>query len=190
MLATPGTLPDGPEWMFEVRWDGLRLLADVVDGRLRLTDADGHDVTGAFPELFDVTRLAPDVLLDGAVVLLADGVPSAAALAERMHGPSDPVTARARPVTFMVSDVLRLYGVPLLDRPLEERRATLERLSVGTSGLPALALSPVYTDGLALLAATAQRGMEGVIAKRRDSVYRPGRRSPAWVDVTVPVRGH
>src|SRR5690606_18264287 len=90
--------------------------------------------------------------------------------------------AQARPVTFMVFDVLRLYGVPLLERPFAERRATLERLDLAS--VPVVSLSPIYTDGAALLDATRERGMEGVVAKRRDGVYRPGRRSPSWTKVT------
>jgi bifunctional non-homologous end joining protein LigD len=182
MLATPGALPDGPEWLFEVKWDGMRLLADVADGRVRLTSRSERDVTANFPELAALTDLAPDVLLDGEVVLLENGVPSFAALADRMHGPVAPRIAQARPVTFMVFDVLRLYGVPLLERPFAERRGTLERLDLAS--IPVLSLSPTYTDGAALLEVTRQRGMEGVVAKRRDGVYRPGRRSPTWTKVT------
>jgi bifunctional non-homologous end joining protein LigD len=182
MLATPGALPAGPEWLFEVKWDGMRLIADVVDGKVRLISRSGRDVTANFPELAELARLAPDVLLDGEVVLLDRGVPSFAALIERMHGPLDPRSTQPRPVTYMVFDVLRLYGVPLLDRPFEERRGTLERLDLAAA--PTLSLSPTYTDGPALLAATLQRGMEGVVAKRRDGVYRPGCRSPSWTKVT------
>jgi bifunctional non-homologous end joining protein LigD len=182
MLATPGDLPEGQEWSFEVKWDGMRLLAEVADGALRLTTRTEREVTSHFPELGAIAGLAPDLLLDGEVVMLSDGVPSFAALAERIHAPVDPVLARARPVTYLVFDVLRLYGVALLDRPLEERRATLERLDL--AAVPAVATSPVYPDGAALLAAISQRGMEGVVAKRRDSAYRPGRRSPAWVKVS------
>lgn len=160
----------------------MRLLADVVDGRLRLATRTERDVTAHFPELAGIAELAPDVLLDGEVVILADGVPSFAALGERIHAPVDPVIARARPVTYMVFDVLRLYGVPLLDRTTDERRATLERLDLAE--LPAVAVSPVYSDGAVLLEAIGSRGMEGVVAKRRDAPYRPGRRSPAWVKVT------
>jgi bifunctional non-homologous end joining protein LigD len=182
MLATPGALPEGPDWLFEVKWDGMRLIADVADGRVRLSSRSERDVTANFPELGALTDLAPDVLLDGEVVLLENGVPSFAALADRMHGPVAPRVAQARPVTFMVFDVLRLYGVPLLERPFTERRETLERLDLAS--VPVLSLSPIYTDGPALLAATRQRGMEGVVAKRRDGVYRPGRRSPGWTKVT------
>jgi bifunctional non-homologous end joining protein LigD len=182
MLATPGDLPTGPGWLYEVKWDGMRLLADVAESRLDLRSRSGRDVTANFPELAALIRLAPDVLLDGEVVLLEHGVPSFHALAERMQTPVDERVALARPVTFMVFDVLRLYGVELLDRTLEERRATLERLD--TDAVATLALSPTYTDGPALFAATAQRGMEGVIAKRRDGLYRPGTRSPSWVKAT------
>ena len=182
MLATPGPLPTGPDWLFEVKWDGWRVLADVEDGRLRLASRSGRDVTAHFPELSDLLELAPDVLLDGEVVMLENGLPSFTALADRLHRTLDERTARARPATFMAFDVLRLYGVPLLDRPFGERRATLERLD--TAGLGTVSLSPVYTDGEALLQATSAQGMEGVVAKRKDAIYRPGRRSPAWVKTT------
>src|SRR3954470_6157074 len=120
MLATPGDLPAGPGWVFEVKWDGMRVLADVTDGGLRLATRTGRDVTANFPELAGLAALAPDVLLDGEVVLLDGGVPSFTALGDRMHEPIDPRGAQARPVTYMVFDVLRLYGVALLERPLDE----------------------------------------------------------------------
>ncbi|MHA6792096.1 non-homologous end-joining DNA ligase [Pseudonocardia bannensis] len=182
MLATPGALPSGPEWVFEVKWDGMRLLADIADGGVRLTSRTGRDVTDNFPELSGLSILVADAVLDGEVVLLDDGIPSFAALADRMHGPVAAVRAEARPVAFMVFDILRLYGVSLLERPFGERRATLERLAL--HAVPTAELSPLYTDGAALLAATAQRGMEGIVAKRRDAPYRPGQRSPSWVKVT------
>jgi bifunctional non-homologous end joining protein LigD len=177
MLATPGSLPVGPEWLYEVKWDGWRLLADVTDGRLRLTTRTERDVTSHFPELAPLTEMVVDGALDGEVVVLAGGVPAFSALADRIHAAS-PGSA---PATFIAFDVLRLYGVPLLDRPLAERRATLERLELDKA--PSVQLSPIYTDGPALLDATREQGLEGVLAKRRDSIYRPGRRSPAWVKV-------
>lgn len=192
MLATPGQLPDGPEWCYEVKWDGMRLLAEVITdgaeavsggsvGRLRLLSRTGRDMTRHFPELAGLADQLADAVLDGEVVSLADGAPSFAALAERFNRVPTPAELAARPVVYLVFDVLRLYGVPLLDRPLAERRATLERLGLDT--VAHVQLSPVYDDGRALLTATAERGLEGVVAKRRDSVYRPGRRSPSWVKV-------
>jgi bifunctional non-homologous end joining protein LigD len=175
MLATPGDLPVGPEWVYEVEWDGLRVLAEVADGRLQLVTPEGHDVTACFPELAALTHVVPDVVLDGTIVLLTAGAPDATALEARLRGgPPGPLA------TLMLSDVLRLYGVPLLDRSQDERRATLERLDL--SRTPGVALSPVYTDGPALRAATAQRGLSGVLAKRRDAPYRAGP-DPAWVRV-------
>ncbi|MGQ0480717.1 MAG: non-homologous end-joining DNA ligase [Pseudonocardia sp.] len=181
MLATAGPLPVGERWCYEVKWDGMRLGADVTDGRVRLSSRTGRDMTRHFPELAGLGGVAADVELDGEVVLLADGSPSFAALSERFHRVPTPEQVATRPVTLMVFDVLRLYGVSLLDRPLEERRATLERLELG--GVPNVRLSPVYDNGPALFSATAERGLEGVVAKRRDSPYRPGRRSPDWVKV-------
>jgi bifunctional non-homologous end joining protein LigD len=181
MLATPGDLPVGPEWVYEVEWDGLRVLAEVVDGGLHLVTPDGDDVTPCFPELAALTHLVPDVVLDGTIVMLTRGRPDAEALAARLRGAPGPHA------TLMLSDILRLYGVELHDRPQDERRGTLERLDLErTAGV---ALSPVYSDGPALRAATLQRGLPGVLAKRRDAPYRAGP-ATTWVRVGHgPVRG-
>ncbi len=185
MLATRAPtladLPRGPEWAYEVKWDGVRLLADTTAGRLRLLSRNGRDATVAYPELSGMSRLEGAVL-DGEVVAMSAGIPSFEALAERMHV-RDAARARAlaarSPVTYLVFDVLQLYGVDLTRRSFEERRATLERLD-----LPANAqLSPVYPDGDELWDVTLEHGLEGVVAKRRASVYQAGRRSPDWVKV-------
>jgi bifunctional non-homologous end joining protein LigD len=185
MLATPGTLPIGPEWCYEVKWDGMRLLADVSSdrpsGRLRLSSRTGRDMTAHFPELAELATVAADALLDGEVVLLTDGAPSFSALADRFHRVPTASEVAARPAVYMAFDLLRLYGVSLLDRPLEQRRATLERLELGR--LARVRLSPVYDDGAALLTATSEQGLEGVVAKRRDSAYRPGQRGASWIKV-------
>jgi bifunctional non-homologous end joining protein LigD len=159
----------------------MRVLADVTGGGLRLTSRTGRTMTAHFPELAALAQLAGDAQLDGEVVCLVAGKPSFAVLAERFHRLPTPAEVAATPVTYLVFDITRLYGVSLLDRPLSERRATLERLDLAT--VPRVRLSPVYDDGAALLAATAAQGLEGVVAKRRDSVYRPGRRDPAWIKV-------
>jgi bifunctional non-homologous end joining protein LigD len=192
MLPIPGRLPEGPEWRYEVCWDGMRVLAEVTEGTLRLTARTGRDVTAHFPEFAGLVGLVSDGLFDGEVILLDAGLPSSAALADRMRvtGSQRPARkphqmprqmARRRPAVLMAFDVLRLYGVPLLHRPLEERRATLERVGVGAAGC--LALSPVYDDGRALLSATRSQRLEGVVAKRCDAPYHPGVRDPSWVKV-------
>jgi bifunctional non-homologous end joining protein LigD len=161
----------------------MRVLADSRDGRVRLSGRSEADVTMTFPELAALAEVLPDALLDGEVVAMADGRPSFQALAERMHVQDRRRAQRlvaTRPVVLMVFDVLRLYGVDLLDRALEDRRATLDRLALDG---PHWQVPPAYDDGLALLAATREQGLEGVVSKRRRSTYQPGRRSPDWVKI-------
>jgi bifunctional non-homologous end joining protein LigD len=186
MLAAPadprrGLPADGRTWAYEVKWDGMRVLADLTDGAIRLTTRTGGDVTAAFPELAGLGAQHRDVLLDGEVVVMRDGVPSFAALAERIHV-RDPrrgeALAHRAPATFIVFDVLRLYGVDLTGRSWQERRDALERLAPNGQ---AWQVSPVYDDRDALVAATLERGLEGVVAKRRASRYVPGARNGDWV---------
>ncbi len=183
MLATGADpqigLPTGPGWAFEVKWDGVRVLADTTRGGLRLLSRTGRDVTVAYPELGALADVQGAVL-DGEVVAMSGGRPSFEALAERMHVRD---AARARrlaqesPVSYLVFDVLTLYGVDVTRRSFDERRATLERLTLP----PPAQLSPVYTDGAELWQVTLEHGLEGVIAKRRASTYQAGRRSHDWV---------
>jgi len=183
MLASAGTvIPTGPDWAHEIKWDGMRVLADVAGGRLRLSSRNENDVTSSFPELGALAGpgLPDDMLLDGEVVAFDGGLPSFSALAERLHV-SNAARARALavtlPVTFMVFDLLRLDGVDLTAQPLEQRRATLEGIGLGG---PNIQVPPTFGDGVALKAATLEQGLEGVVSKRLSSRYRPGRRSPDW----------
>lgn len=188
MLAssTP-TVPQGDAWAHEVKWDGMRVLADVADGRLRLFSRTERDVTVAFPELAGLGDDYPDLLLDGEIVVLDGGVPSFAGMAERFHV-ADARKARrlaeTRPATYMAFDLLRLYGVELMQRPWTERRATLERLELDGARWQT---PPVFADGDVLLAATLEQGLEGIVSKRTDSPYRPGVRSVDWLK--LPHRG-
>ena len=183
MLATAGPLPTGPGWAYEFKWDGVRTLADVGATGLALTSRLGNDVTPAYPELAGLAEVAPDVLLDGEVVAFVEGRPSFSALQGRMHvraGSQARRLAGQLPVTYLAFDVLRLYGVDLTGRPFAERRATLERLAV--SG-PHWTVSPLFDDGPATAQAAQENGLEGVIAKRLVSTYRPGTRTTEWVKV-------
>ena len=117
MLATRGTaVPTGPEWLHEVKWDGIRVLAEVGGGRLRLWSRNGNDVSAAYPELAPLAEATGghDVLLDGEVVAFDDGVPSFGALADRMHvrnARKAASLATTNPVTLMVFDLLSVDGV-------------------------------------------------------------------------------
>lgn len=182
MLAIAGEgVPTGREWVHEVKWDGMRLLADVHDGAVRLLSRSGRDVTDTFPELRSLCRVADDVLLDGEVIALRDGAPSFAALADRMHvrdrGRAERLAA-TRPVTFMVFDVLRVAGTGVTHLPWTDRRRLLEALDL--VGLHCQ-VPQVHDDGAALFEATRDSGLEGVVSKRRSSPYLPGRRSGDWV---------
>lgn len=183
MLATRAPdgdrLPHGPEWSFEVKWDGVRVLADTTRGSLRLVARSGRDVTVTYPELAGLVAV-PDAVLDGEVVVMSGGIPSFEALAERMNvrdaARAGRLAAKA-PATYIAFDVLSLGGVDVSRRPFAERRALLEELE-----LPERAqLSPVYPDGDALWEVTLEHGLEGVVAKRLSSTYQSGRRSPDWV---------
>jgi bifunctional non-homologous end joining protein LigD len=186
MLATPadpekGLPTDGTRWAYEVKWDGMRVLADIHDGKVSLHSRTERDITVSFPELGALGNAHPDVLLDGEIVVLANGIPSFEALAERFHvreARKAAALAAAAPASLIAFDALRLYGVDLMGRPWQERREALERL--GPAGRQ-WQLSPVHQDLDALLSATLEHGLEGVVAKRRTSHYRPGARSSDWL---------
>ncbi|WP_369796714.1 DNA ligase [Cellulomonas sp. URHE0023] len=183
MLATPATgptgLPRGSAWAFEVKWDGVRAIADTSSGVLQLWSRTEREITLAYPEL-DGLAAVQDTILDGEIVLMADGIPSFTALAERMHVRDvrrAAALAARQPVTFMVFDVLRHASDDLTRTTYDERRVVLEQLALPRN----VQLSPIYPDGQELWGVTEQLGLEGVVAKRRSSTYQPGRRSDDWV---------
>lgn len=184
MLATPAdTVPEGDDWLHEVKWDGMRVLAHVSASSVRLTSRTERDITVAFPELLRPEaglQGYDDLLLDGEVVILADGVPSFAALAERFNVSDTSMAAQlaaAAPATFLVFDVLQAMDRPTLTMPLRQRRQLLEGLELAT---PRVQVPSTFADGGRLAEATAAKGLEGVVSKRAGSPYRPGRRSPDW----------
>jgi bifunctional non-homologous end joining protein LigD len=182
MLATRGTtLPTGPGWVHEVMWDGMRVLVDVGEDGVRVYSRNENDVTVSFPELHGLADAGLHLLLDGEVVALAGGVPSFAALADRMHVGNPrkaEALSRVNPVTLVVFDLLRLDGRDLTGEPWSARRAALEAL--GLSG-PHWQVPAAYDDGHMLLTATEQQGLEGVVSKKRSSRYHFGRRTRDWL---------
>jgi bifunctional non-homologous end joining protein LigD len=188
MLARLSTLPpEDSNWAFEVKWDGVRALARSQPGDIAFMSRGGNEVTGAYPELRALNRALGShaAILDGEIVAFdATGRPSFEALQPRMHlrGEAD-VRRRAKdmPVNYMIFDLLWLDGHPLTDLPYLERRARLEALRLDGERWH----TPEFHvgEGAALLQATREQGLEGVIAKRLDSRYLPGRRSEAWLKV-------
>jgi len=185
MLATKTAhLPRGEGWWHEVKWDGVRMLADVRRdgaGRARLTTRNGNDASLAWPEIVECPLGERDLLVDGEIIALNDeGLPDFRVIAERMHVRSATTAGRLAeriPATYMVFDVLRLDGEDLTDRPLAQRRELLEGLGLGG----AWQVPPTYDDGEMLLQATLQQGLEGVVSKRISSRYTFDARSPHWV---------
>lgn len=189
MKATSGGLPSGPGWVYELKWDGMRVIAEVTADGVRAWSSNGRDATVAFPELAALgPALAPvEAILDGEVVALDDaGRPSFERLQQRMHV-TDRAEAAARatavPVAYVVFDLLVLAGRDLTTLPWRDRRRLLEQIAEDfPSGVD---LAATFDDGPSLLAACEARGLEGVVAKRVGAPYVPGSRSRAWVKVKV-----
>ncbi len=189
MLASAGRLPrDERDWAFELKWDGVRILAYCEPGRVRLESRNQRDVTSQYPEVANALREAlgtTEALLDGEVVAFDDqGRPDFQRLQSRMHLASEAAVRRRMadtPATFVVFDVLHLNGHPTLELAYEDRRKLLEKLSLDADCL--LVPAAHFGDGAALLGLTRERGLEGLLAKRRDSRYKAGARSKAWIKV-------
>jgi bifunctional non-homologous end joining protein LigD len=183
MLATKGVgvPPSGEEWLHEVKWDGVRVIVEVHRSGVRLWSRNENDVSVAYPELQGLTGVGHDALLDGEVVALADGVPRFSAIADRMHvrnARRAEQLASANPVTLIAFDLLQVDGRDLTPLSLTERRARLEGLDVQG---PSWQVPATYDDGAMLYAATEQQHLEGVVSKKRGSIYVPGRRSADWL---------
>jgi bifunctional non-homologous end joining protein LigD len=185
MLAVAGELPPAADalWGYEFKWDGVRAIASVRRGVLSLYSRKVEDITVRYPELgrFPEALAGRDVVLDGEIVALDDrGRPDFGALQNRMHriGPEVSRMAAARPVTYLVFDLLACEGESLLDRPYSERRERLDELAPAGHRW---ALTPWFPGGGAdVQAASRDNGLEGIVAKRLASFYRPGARSPDW----------
>ena len=188
MLASSGPLPpeDG-RWAFEIKWDGVRAIGYGEGGRLRLESRNGNDITPRYPELRDLGRAlgSHEAVLDGEVVAFdEEGRPSFQRLQGRMHLASERAVRRMSaeaPVVYIVFDLLHLDGRSLLSEPYSARREALAALELAGPSwqVPAHHVG----DGEALLELARRRGLEGIVAKRLDCPYQPGRRSPGWVKV-------
>jgi bifunctional non-homologous end joining protein LigD len=172
---------DDDGWLFEVKWDGHRCLA-ALDGGTRLTSRAGRDVSGQFPELDGLHHqlAARNAVVDGEVVALDDGGrPSFQRMQDRFHLSPEELARRATPpIEFLAFDLLFLDGEPLVDLLLDERRERLAEVLV-EDGHVRLSQA-LRGDGLAFFEQASALGLEGVVAKRAASPYRPGRRSPDW----------
>jgi ATP-dependent DNA ligase len=175
---------DSSAHCFEVAWDGVRALASMDTNGLQLHGRTGQDLTDAYPEAQALgPQLPPDTIVDGELIVAdREGRPDPAALQERQQVQDLYDVAagvRARPVTYVVYDILFRRGRSLLGDPLHRRRHTLKQTvtSRGSIYVP----GTLEAEGVAFFEAAQEKGLQGIVAKRLDSAYVPGRQHPAWL---------
>src|SRR5690606_31584758 len=189
MLAQPGSLPsaDQDAWAVEMKWDGVRALAYIADGTVRLMSRNAKDITAAYPELQLMAGATGrrQAVVDGEIVAFDEaGRPSCGALQPRMHQRNPAAAAElahAVPVTFMAFDLLHLGDDPLIRLPYTERRDLLE--TVFTPGYRWQVPVRFHDHAEEAFASSRRLGLEGVVCKRLTSPYRPGRRTAEWTKV-------
>lgn len=198
MYASLGReVPSEGEWVYEPKYDGVRVLAHATAEEARLVTRNGREKTAQFPDVVAALReLARaerrSLVLDGELVALEDGRPARfQALQDRVHLKDQRAIQRkteARPAALLVFDLLRDGDETLVDRPWTERRTRLER-RVGKRESERIRLSEILPhQGERAVEQARREGWEGVIAKRRDSRYRPGRRSEHWLKLKIEYR--
>ncbi len=188
MLARAGSLPSADaDWAYEIKWDGVRALVYSEPGRIRFESRNGNDITGGYPELRALNRALSShaAILDGEIVAFDErGRPSFGRLQQRMHVRGESAVRRLAkevPVAYVAFDLLWLDGHALFDLTYAERRELLTALEL--EGRAWRTPDHVVGDGAAVLAASLENGLEGVVAKKLDSTYEPGRRSPCWLKI-------
>ena len=192
MLASMGEPFDSPDFLYEIKWDGYRCLA-FLDGATRLQSRNLNSLSLLFPELSNLHHRvsAAGALIDGEIVALRNGLPSFQELQKRAQlRKTDQIKAMVQtiPVVYIVFDLLFLKGQPIYQEPLTKRRLLLEEI-VTTSDELILA-SQTIQHGQAYFKAVSQLGLEGVIAKQRDSAYFPGKRVKSWLKFKNKRRGN
>lgn len=185
--ASADVPPAGDDWIHEIKWDGMRILTRCADGEATLWSGNGLDATVRFPELHGLGEaVGCDVVLDGEVVAIdGAGRPDFGRLQQRMHLGSAAEVRRVAAevqVSYAVFDILWLDGHDLCPLPWAQRRGVLEQLVEPTASWR---VPPYDTDGPGLLAIADEQGLEGIVSKRLDSTYLPGKRTTAWRKVKV-----
>ena len=179
MLATLADDVPGGDWIYEIKWDGYRIIATVAGGDPELRTRKDQDYTKRFEnvakELVKALK-TPDCVVDGEVCALdEEGRPSFSAMQQGKRG---------TPIVYYVFDLLEVEGEPIIDLPLEDRRERLEKLLDKRNKM--VRFSETFDDGESLLEAAEKQGLEGIMAKRLGSRYLPGKRSREW----LKIKGH
>ncbi len=189
MLATlgaPGQLSTDDEWAFEMKWDGIRAIASVTGGVVALASRNGMDLTPTYPELGELAAAVDsDVVIDGEIIAVSrSGRPDFGLLQSRMGiSKQADVAAAGKSVTvqFMAFDILSVAGRSLLKKSYDERRSALEEHLTPRGPIH---LPPAFEgDEEDAIGSSLRLGLEGIVAKKRDSSYLPGKRSRSWVKI-------
>jgi len=175
---------DSEDFLFQVKWDGVRIMAEVNHGQVSLTSKHGKDKTEQYPELQVLAQCLKDqtALLDGEVVVLKGGKPSFPSVMKRdqSHSQNIRYLQDLLPINYMVFDLLYLNGQDLRNEPLEFRKSQLDELLLNQ---PALYQIEDFPSGKTLFAAVENMGMEGIVAKRRGSPYSLGKNHKDWLKI-------
>jgi bifunctional non-homologous end joining protein LigD len=194
MYCSIGTEIPGSGWTFEPKYDGVRVLAFVIDGEATLITRNGKNKTEQFPEIVEAlqsiaARKKKDFVIDGEIVALIDGKPGRfQELQSRIHVKESPLIERYRsamPVALMVFDMLIAGTDVLLREPWSKRRARLVKEFSKTGSDHVRITESLEDDGKRMLALARKQGWEGIIAKRVDSTYEPGVRTRAWLKLKI-----
>jgi bifunctional non-homologous end joining protein LigD len=192
MLATPiDKAFDNPDWLFELKWDGYRAVAFIEDGRLRLVSRNQNELTAQFPELANLPKFvkAEHAILDGEIVALDDeGRPSFSLMQQRtgfQPGKRRLSPRQGVPITYYAFDLIYLDGIDLRRVALEQRKQLLEDRITNSE---VIHFSDHYAEkGLELFEAAKQRGLEGIVAKKRNSCYEE-KRTRDWLKIKITQR--
>jgi DNA ligase D-like protein (predicted ligase)/DNA ligase D-like protein (predicted 3'-phosphoesterase) len=184
MLARTAEAPfSSKNWIFEVKWDGIRAIAYIND-ELSVKSRNQKELKDNFPELLELTELAADVVLDGEIIIMRDGKVDFQTLIKRIQVTSPRETehlSRKFPAIYVVFDILEKDGESLIKKPLQDRKRMLEEnVKAGKNVVFSVF---VEEDGEVFYKATLEKGLEGVIAKKKMSIYEPGRRSGSWLKI-------
>lgn len=188
MLASPGRPPIGDQWVFEWKWDGQRGITTIgeLDGPPILFSRNLNTISASYPEVtaaLDTAARGRSIVVDGELVALnSAGQPDFRLLQRRMHVTRPTASLlRSTPATYFIFDVLEVDGQDIRNLPYVERRAYLDGLALADGDRLQVPPNMTDADGATLLRIAAEHGIEGVVAKRADSTYRPGTRSKSWI---------
>ena len=170
------------DWVFEVKWDGVRAIAYIND-TLSIRSRNGHEIAGQFPELSVLSTLAPGTVLDGEIVAMTRGKPDIQALLPRLQNKTVRSGQEQNPVTYIVFDILEKEGKSLTELTFAVRRKILEEAV--KEGSHVVLSRPVESRGEEYYQAAVAQGLEGIMAKRKDSRYDQGLRSEGWLKIKM-----